>query len=208
MKAFFLYSLSLTFFLLLSLYFSLVQKTPSFSLIIKRLFPILECILLSLYYYYNYIFKWKKPLFLSGIILLGAFFIFDFIIDKAKPSFLPLAVQYLYFIFIILFYFYERIKLASNVPISTSPCFYISVGYLVSFSGTFFLFLYSISMLDDPTFRPVYRVIYGGFTILKNILICIGIFINYLSYKNKIKEKAMLNLDFGDVALLLKNTNQ
>ena len=208
MKAFFLYSFSLTFFLLLSLYFSFVQKMPAYSLIIKRLFPILECILLSLYYYYNYITSRKKQLFIIGNIFLGAFFIIDFIIDKEKPSFLPLAIEYLFFIFIILFYFYERIKLVSNVSISTIPCFYISVAYLLGFSGTFFLFLYSISMINDPSFKPIYRLTYGSFTIIKNILICVGVFINYLSYKNKIKYKASLSLDFAEVSSFQKNTNQ
>jgi len=207
MRAFFLYCLSLTFFLSLSVYFSYVRHTPSYSHIIKRLFPILECILLSLYYYYNYITKRKKLILTTGVILLGGIFIADFILDKKNLSFLPLTIEYLYFIFIILFYFYERIKLVSNIPISTIPCFYISVAFLIGFSGTFFLFLYSISMIDNPSFnKAVYRLTYGPFTILKNILICVGVYINYLSYKNK--EKPLPGLDFSEVALFPKNTNQ
>lgn len=62
-------------------------------------------------------------------------------------------------------------------PIYTKAIFWISVAFIINFSGNFFLFLYSKSSYNDEAFKTQYTIIYTSVTIFKNLLLCISIFI-------------------------------
>ena len=208
MKVFFLYTFTLSLFLLFVLSFIFVFKNPGTSLIFSRIFPILECSLLGFFFYLNFIAKWKKIFFSVGTILLVLSFLIDLFTNKEEPSFFPLAMECLYFILVILYYFYERMKVVNEIPIFSIPCFWISVAFLISFSGTFFLYLFSITMVKDPAFKNTYHLIYGSFTIIKNLLLCTGIIINsyYLTNEQQ-KKKLPTDIDLGSFNPLTNKPN-
>jgi hypothetical protein len=65
-----------------------------------------------------------------------------------------------------------------TIPLYQLPSFWISVAFLVYFSGNFFLFLYSKSMLGEPGFDDQYTFIYSSIAIIKNALLIVAIFVN------------------------------
>lgn len=60
-------------------------------------------------------------------------------------------------------------------PIYNKAIFWISVAFIVNFSGNFFLFIYSKNSYADDAFKRQYTLIYSTVTILKNILLIIGV---------------------------------
>lgn len=151
------------------------------SLLFRRLFPIVEFFFLSRYYYINYTYKNKLNLFIISNLIFTVVALTDLFINPGKKSFyLPLAFECLFFVLIILYYFYEMMKFIESTPIYRLPSFWISIAFLVYFSGTFFLYLSYYSVLNDPEFRKQYQIIYGSVAIIKNILLSIGVFV----YKN------------------------
>lgn len=60
-------------------------------------------------------------------------------------------------------------------PIYQKAIFWISVAFIINFSGNFFLFLYSKTSYNDDAFRRQFLIINTSVTILKNILLCIAV---------------------------------
>lgn len=181
-----------------TLLYLISTKQPLY--VLQRIFPLVECPLLCYFYYLSLEKSTAKKLILSiGAVILCAGFIYDMIINKKEPSFLPLSIEGFFFTLVILYFFYERIKYVNDVPIYTMATFWISIAFLLNFSGTFFLYLYSTYMREDPDFVDQYHILYGFFTISKNVLLCIGIFVNrnaILPQKTTFNEP---NLDFESV---------
>ena len=65
-----------------------------------------------------------------------------------------------------------------TIPLYQLPSFWISVAFLVYFSGNFFLFLFSKVIENEPGFADQYTLIYSSITIIKNIFLCIALIIN------------------------------
>jgi Na+-transporting NADH:ubiquinone oxidoreductase subunit NqrD len=68
-------------------------------------------------------------------------------------------------------------------PVYQKMVFWVSVAFILNFSGNFFLFLYSKNSFNSVEFQRQYTIIYSSVTILKNILLCIAV-----SIKEKKKE--------------------
>ncbi|MGB5007937.1 MAG: hypothetical protein WBO39_13445, partial [Ferruginibacter sp.] len=60
-------------------------------------------------------------------------------------------------------------------PIYHKTIFWISVAFIINFSGNFFLFLYSKTSYNYEAFRRQFLIIYSSVTIIKNILLCIAV---------------------------------
>ena len=65
-----------------------------------------------------------------------------------------------------------------TIPLYQLPSFWISVAFLIYFSGNFFLFLFSKVIENDPGFANQYTLIYSSITIIKNILLCTALIVN------------------------------
>jgi hypothetical protein len=101
-----------------------------------------------------------------------------------EPSlaFSPLITEYLVLLLFIVFYFFEVIQETVIEPIYQKTIFWISVAFIINFSGNFFLLLASVNSFQDEAFRNAFTIIYSSVTILKNILLCVAV---------TIKEKRM-----------------
>lgn len=62
-------------------------------------------------------------------------------------------------------------------PIYQKAVFWVSVAFIINFSGNFFLFLFSRNSFNDEAFKRQYTIIYSTVTVAKNILLCISILI-------------------------------
>lgn len=176
---FFLYTLSFTVLLLLMLFFLYCLHDRNNKLIIQRIFLITEFGFLTTYYSKVIVIKYKTSILLFSIFAFVTYSIFDFLGSKSGEfSFMPLVVECFFFIIIIIFFLYQRMLYAIDKPIFFLPNFWIAVAFLLYFSGNFFLFLFSKTMFQNPDFKIQYTFIYSSITIIKNILISAGIFVN------------------------------
>ena len=151
-----------------------------------RIYLILEFLLIC--FFYKTIFKSVriKRILTSLPILFILFCTYNYVkSSKTEFDFAPLVVECLFFTVVILYYFYERIMYNFSTPLFQLPSFWISVAFLIYFSGNFFLFLFSKIIENDPGFADQYTLIYSSITIIKNILLCTALIVN----KNLVETK-------------------
>lgn len=208
LKVFFLYTIVVAFFLCLSFYFKFITSNGVLRLFANRFFLVAEFSLLSFFYYTSLSNKRIKLIFRISVILFFFYSIYDYIVTKPGDfSFVPLVIECLYFLLVILYFFYYKIQNNSNTSIYIQPVFWISVGFLIYFSGNFFLFLFSSSMINNPAFRLQYTIIYDSVTIIKNIFICTAIIVNAKNDDQISNPTKNINIDLDTDYLLNKNTN-
>ena len=178
MKVFFLYT-SLIFVLVITgflIKYSL--KSIENYYLITRIYNITEysalAYFLSLYIKNGHV---KKVLLYSPIPFV-LICLFDYLSSK-EPSipFMPLLSEYFILLIFILFFFYELMQSSIIEPIYTKAIFWICSAFIINFSGNFFLFIYSKNSFNDLEFQKQYTVIYTTVTVIKNILLCIGVLI-------------------------------
>jgi len=91
--------------------------------------------------------------------------------------FVPVSVEHITLLIIIVFYFFEVMQEIGVEPIYQKAIFWISVAFIINSAGNFFLFLYSKNSFNDDIFQKQYTIIYTTVTVLKNLILCISIFI-------------------------------
>ena len=208
LKVFFLYSATFAFFLCLSIYFRIFLQDSPHQLLINRFFLVTEFSFLSLFYNYTIVNKLKKTFFLFCVTAFILYSFYDYSKSKAGQfSFIPLVIECLFFLLVIIYFFYEKIKYNVSASLYYYPDFWISVGFLIYFSGNFFLFLFSKSMFNDPDFRFQYTIIYGFVTIIKNVFICMAIVVNANIEDQASKANKIIDIDLGTFNPLTKSTN-
>jgi hypothetical protein len=87
----------------------------------------------------------------------------------------PLLVECSFFIILIIYFFFEKLKQDVNEPLFSTFIFWFSVAFLINFSGNFLLFVYSETSNKDVDFKINYAIIYSTVTIIKNILLCVAV---------------------------------
>ncbi len=199
LKVFFVYAIIAFSFLSLSLVALWYLKSFELHLILIRLFLIIEFSLICIFY--NILFKSTKikyTLIFSTIIFI-AFCFYNYTQNLHKEfDFMPLVVECLFFTFFILYYFYDVMQNSFKVPLFQLSSFWISVAFLIYFSGNFFLFLFTKSMEHEPNFEMQYTLIYSTMTIVKNILLCIGVIVNNNNTLKIDSDTIPVNLAFDD----------
>lgn len=175
-KAFFYYAILYSAIILLVLFFRYYLDNRNVTALLKRAAIVIEFSLLC--HYYTQILvnpKIKKILPVAGIL----FFIvacYDYYISVERViSFMPLVVESLFLILLIVYFFYEKVQFSLLTPIYLSMSFWISTGFLIYFSGNFFLFLLSKTAVKDKQFVTQYNLVYNFFTIIKDVLLCIAV---------------------------------
>ena len=208
-KVFFFYVFALAFFLCLSLYFKLIQNDRIHQLLINRLFLLAEFALLSTYYYYQLKHKHKRIFFIFATICFVVYSIFDYLTAKSPQdfSFIPLVIECLFFALVIIYFFYEKIQFNVYTPILHTSEFWVSVAFLLYFTGNFFLFLFSKSMLTNPAFREQYIIIYGTITMIKDILLTVAILVHVYVNNHKNRLNDPIDIDLGTFSPLQNKPN-
>lgn len=144
--------------------------------LVTRIYNILEYSLLSYLFYLNIKNKIIRNILVVSPLPFILFCIYDFLIStKPNLPFLPLIFEYLILLLFIVYFFFEVIQETVVEPIYHKTIFWISVAFIINFSGNFFLFLYSKTSYNDEAFRRQFLIIYSSVTIIKNILLCIAV---------------------------------
>jgi hypothetical protein len=191
MRVFFFYTIAFIIFLSSVLLFRFYLRSITLAYLVMRIAIVMEFTFLSFFYYYILKNKRKKIFFVSATFFFIIYSIYNYCITNTTDfNYSPLIAECLFFLVVIPYYLYEKMQYSITTPIYQSPDFWISIGFLIYFSGNFFLFLFSKVMFSDPHFAEQYNIVYCSFTILKDFLLCIAIFVN----KSHAKDNKQLNI--------------
>ena len=165
----------------------------------NRIFLVVEFSTLSWFYFSQLVFKYKKAVFLSASIFFLLYSIFDYLTTESSKnfSFIPLVVECLFFVMVIIYFFYEKIQYNLSIPILHTAEFWISIALLLYFSGNFFLFLYSKSMYNNPSFRVQFTIIYNTLTIFRDILLTVAVLVKVYITTNTKNLNDPIEIDLG-----------
>lgn len=72
------------------------------------------------------------------------------------------------------YYLFSQVKGSNDLLIYSTFNFWVVITFLLYFSGTFFLYLFTDKMLMSPQFQKLYFIINISFNIFKNILLCVA----------------------------------
>ncbi len=206
MRVFFYYTATFAFFLLLSLFFKFLLNDAKHQLLVNRIFLVVEFGFLSSFYFRVIINAVKRLIFPAAFTLFLLYSFIDFYLSKpGEFSFIPLVIECFFFIIVIVFFLYEKVRYDVSSPIYYISGFWISVAFLTYFSGNFFLFLFSKSMYKDSNFRAQYALIYSTVTIIKNIFLCTAILAN--ANQNLKEANNNIDIDLDSFHPLQKPTN-
>jgi hypothetical protein len=204
-KVFFVYKT----FAVLLLFISLTTHIR-YSNTILSIFVVQEFILLSIMYSYIIKSLIVKKILLVFILIFAIYCFYalsSINLQKSYFDFTPAIVESLFFIVVIIYYFYEIMRFNFATPLFQLTSFWISVAFVIFFSGTFFLLLYSKTMFNEPGFDVQYIVISCTLTIIKNILLCVALFVNKNLVPSKDNTAIPSNLNLDTFQPLNKQTN-
>src|SRR5690606_15482105 len=156
-------------------------------LLLLRISGYIEFLLIFSFLFLNFSNSTIKFLLLLLWILFTAYYIYDWYFSKKDIySPYPIMLGVLFTLVLLLFFLFEEIKRNVHIPLYETKTFWFIVAFMFFFSGVFFLLILSKTMINDKNFRNQYRIISTAFIVLKNIYVCIGIFV---------KEKAVVKSD-------------
>lgn len=94
--------------------------------------------------------------------------------EGSSFSSILVGVESVLIIAMCIYYFFDQLKEPNTFLIYSSIHFWVIISFLIFLSGTFFLYIYADSMMDDKAFRKQYVLINSSFIILKSILLGIA----------------------------------
>ncbi len=198
LRVFFYYAAVFAFFLLLNLYLKFYLKNPALQLSGKRIFLVSEFIFLTFFYYYILVNRLKKVIMPIAILGFIIYSVYDYYSSKPLDvPYMPLVIECFFFILVIVFFMYEKIQYSVSSPIYYLPSFWISVAFLLYFSGNFFAFLFSNPAYNSPEFKEQFTLIYSTVTIMKNIFLCTAIITNSNLIENDKNTNRRIDMDLG-----------
>jgi len=206
-KVFFLYTLVIAVLIITGVTFRYIYDDRISYYIVVRIYNIIEYSLLAYFFSLHLKNKVIKNILLFSPTLFASYAIYNFIIAK-EPAlpFVPLIFEYIILLCFIIYFFFEIMQETVVEPVYQRMVFWISVAFILNFSGNFFLFLYSKNSFNDEEFQRQYTIIYSSVTILKNILLCIAVSIKEPKKESKIFEDFSINSKL-DNSLPFKNQN-
>ena len=176
MKVFFIYSIILAIFISVGYYSIWIVAKKQLYFIELRIFYIFEFLLCAAFFYFLLKNKVVKKIILYSIIPFCFFCIYTF--AKSNPlkfDTFPTLVEFLFFILVILYYFFEKMSNVSRVPLYQSISFWLCVGLFIYFTGTFFYFL-MVNSSKDPSLIKLMKIIYSIVSISKDIILSLAWF--------------------------------
>ena len=185
LKILFLYLISSTIDEVLGNVWAKVLHLPNHFII--NTFATLECILISLIFYEIFIAKDLKRIVLVsiGIYVLICIYVFTILDNFYRFSSIINTVSCLLIIVWVFTYFYQLLQIPQLIKLYALPMFWISVGCLLYFSGTLFIFLYSEKILfqKEPILYKQLWTIYYVLLFIFRVLLAIGLWFSKTSFQ-------------------------
>ena len=162
-----------------------VSKRLSFLFV--SLFTVLEYLFFTVFIYTNF----KNKIFKQTRIVISLFFYVFCIISyfTAKGHFfdsLPASIESICIIIYCILYFYEELTNPDVSFIYSSKKFWIVASFLIYFSGTLFLFIYTSNLSREE--QIFYWSINLVFNTLKNLILSLAFFLPIVNSPSYIKD--------------------
>lgn len=155
-----------------------IQSFSNKEFLSYRIYTVIECLcFIGFFHYVILSSKAKKVLYVLAALFL-VFSIFDLTQTKAESfDSLPTVFECLILIALSIFYFYEQLTDSSSLFLYNTPNFWVIVGVILFFSGSFFVFIYAQSNSHLPGFNTTFKLIMGISSLIENILFLIAFII-------------------------------
>ena len=153
------------------------HSRPAYLFVVRIYFAIEYAILVCFFstLFQNIIFK---KIILYSIVPFWGYCIYNFFISQHDTfNNYPALVEFAVFILIIIFYFYEKMKIVSIIPLFKSISFWLCVGLFIYFNGNLFFLLFITSISDKDVLNQMF-FIYSCVTITKNLILASAWFAN------------------------------
>jgi hypothetical protein len=130
----------------------------------------------------------------------GLFFVFsciDFFLVNKMNAFdsIAIGVEDILIILMCIYYLVVQIRGTHDLLVYSTANFWIIITFLIYLSGTFFLYIMTPDMIDDPKFHKQYTIINAAFYVLKNILLSVAMLMKTTPPKNQLQK----NNDWDDL---------
>lgn len=178
-KVFFLYTILIAVLVIVGFSLLYIYKSKENYYFVVRVYNVIEYSLLAYFFSFYIRNNSIKKILLFSVFVFIIFCIYNFIHARLpRMPFIPASVENILLLLLTTYYFFEEMQAPVFEPIYEKAIFWICVAFIVNSSGNFFLFLYSKNSFNDEAFKTQYTIIYTTVTIVKNLLLCISIFIN------------------------------
>ena len=174
LKVFFIYTILLACFVLLGYYFLHFKISREYYLANIRTYILTEYALLCIFFFFIFKNRIIKNVVLFSIIPFSIFCILNYL-KSAKDTFNTISplVEFLLFIIILAYFFYEKMRVVTKIPLYQSITFWICVSLFIYFTGNFFYLLF-LTNASDKDFVTQMKIVYSIVTITKDILLCVA----------------------------------
>ena len=173
-----MYIILLAFISITSLSITYFQNSRALYFVLLRLYIATEYLILV--YFFALLAKnnsYKKIITFS-IIPFWGYCIYNYITsDPQTFNNYPSLVEFSVLIFLIIYYFYEKMNIVSSIPLFKSISFWLCVGLFIYFTGNLFFLLFITSTKDKDIITQMF-LIYSFVTITKNIILASAWFAN------------------------------
>jgi hypothetical protein len=131
-----------------------------------------------------------KRLLIILAICFSVFAFYDLFVNKGDSfDSVPTVLECLIIIGFSIWYFWEQLKNPSKLFLYNTFQFWIVVGFILFFSGTFFAFIYGQRNSQSPDFQGTFKKIMIAFGFIENILFLIAFIIARKQAKSIISNK-------------------
>ena len=158
-------------FVLVSLYSLNYLHSKPIYLLVLRVYIAVEYAMLI--YFFNLLLKNKifKKLSLLSIIPFWLYCIYNFFTSESNTfNNYPALIDFSAFILVLIFYFFEKMRVVTKFPLHQSISFWICVGLFIYFTGNLFYLIFITSTKDKHLISQM-QIIYSCVTIAKNLII-------------------------------------
>lgn len=137
-------------------------------------------------------------------ILFIIFTVIDYVFYNKGREFdsFSIGVEAIIVISLCAYYLFSQVKGSNDLLIYSTFNFWVVITFLLYFSGTFFLYLFTDKMLMSPEFRKLYFIINISFNIFKNMLLCVAMTMKVEKSVNYPANKRDRFPDLGDDLLI------
>jgi hypothetical protein len=106
------------------------------------------------------------------------FFVYSFsdyyFSEKTSFDSIPTGLSALLILFYSSSFLYDKINNPKTSLLYNTQSFWVTVGMMIYFSGTFFLFIFSQDEFENPEFRLIFDFLLLTFSILRNLFFAIA----------------------------------
>lgn len=166
----------------------LFHISKNLSFFILSLFTVLEYSFFTIFIYTNLKNKIFKKVLLSVSFFFLSFCAFSYLSDKTYHFIdsLPASFESIFILIFCILYFYEQLSNPNVSFIYSSKKFWIVASFLIYFSGTLFLFIYTSNLSREE--QLFYWSINLFFNTLKNLILSLAFYLPIVHSQSYIKD--------------------